>query len=130
VDVVKPNLRELGQLLGREVDREQAPEAAVGLLRSVRTVLLTLGAEGAYLVRGDPPVGRRCGLTDGELQNTVGCGDAFLAGWLRGEQVCAEPEEALCWAVAAGAASARSATTVGYALSDVRELIPRCEPLE
>ena len=41
----------------------------------------------------------------------------------------AAPADALCWAVAAGAASAMSDMTVGYSLSDVESLLPRCVPL-
>ncbi|MCK4376526.1 MAG: hypothetical protein KAX19_14415, partial [Candidatus Brocadiae bacterium] len=127
VDTLKPNLLELGECLGRPVGRSEALDAAGELLDRVRTVLLTLGAEGAFLVRRGTAVGRRCAVDRSRVRNTVGCGDAFLAGWLYGELVCAEPADALRWAVAAGAASALSETTVGYALADVRALLPRCE---
>lgn len=127
VDTLKPNLLELGECLGRPVGRNEALDAAGELLDRVRTVLLTLGAEGAFLVRRGTAVGRRCAVESSRVRNTVGCGDAFLAGWLYGEQVCADPADALRWAVAAGAASALSETTVGYTLADVRALLPRCE---
>ncbi len=129
VDTVKPNLEELGECLGRPVSRDGALAAAAELLDRVNTVLLTLGAEGAFLVRAGATVGRQCRLAESEVRNTVGCGDAFLAGWLRGEEMCEDPAEALCWAVAAGAASAMSETTVGYALADVERLLPRCSPI-
>jgi fructose-1-phosphate kinase PfkB-like protein len=129
VDALKPNLLELGQVLGREVPEEEGPAAAAGLLDRVRTVLLTLGGRGAWLIREGTAIGRSCSLAEGELRNTVGCGDAFLAGWLRGEQAADDPAVALCWAVAAGAASAMSETTVGYGLDDVRALLPRCTAL-
>jgi 1-phosphofructokinase len=129
VDALKPNLLELGECLGGAVERSEAPRAAERLLDRVGTVLLTLGAEGAFVIRRGLTVGRRCPVPGREVRNTVGCGDAFLAGWLRGEQLCDDPAEALCWAVAAGAASAVSETTVGYALADVEALLPRCEPV-
>jgi len=129
VDTLKPNLEELGECLGHPVTREGALVAARGLLDQVGTVLLTLGAEGALLVRPGLTVGACCPVDQSEVRNTVGCGDAFLAGWLRGEQVSAAPADALCWAVAAGAASAMSDMTVGYSLSDVESLLPRCVPL-
>ncbi|MFO8006803.1 MAG: 1-phosphofructokinase family hexose kinase [Candidatus Brocadiia bacterium] len=128
VATIKPNLTELRQLLDEEVSPEQAPGRARELLDRVGTVLLTLGAGGAYVVREDVEVGLRCPLPEAELGNTVGCGDAFLAGWLRGLELTETPEETLRWAVAAGAASAMSETTVGYTLEDVRRLLPRCEP--
>ena len=129
VRAVKPNLEELAECLGRPVPRSEALDAARELLGRVRTVLLTLGEEGAYLVDEQGALGRRCTLEAGELGNTVGCGDAFLAGWLRGRELGREPADALCWAVAAGAASAMSESTVGYTLADVEALLPRCEAL-
>ncbi|MFW6189274.1 MAG: 1-phosphofructokinase family hexose kinase [Planctomycetota bacterium] len=126
---VKPNLRELGQCLGREVERADAAAAARELLDRVQVVLLTLGEEGAYFVSEEATIGRRCPLTEEEVGNLVGCGDAFLAGWLRGRERGEGAEEALCWAVAAGAASAAGDSTVGYALEDVRRLLPRCQPI-
>jgi 1-phosphofructokinase len=129
VDTLKPNLEELGECLGRSVEVGEAAVAARRLLDRVGAVLLTLGAEGAFLVRPDLALGRRCRVPDAGVRNTVGCGDAFLAGWLRGRQVCADPAGALSWAVAAGAASAMAETTVGYTLADVQALLPRCEPI-
>jgi 1-phosphofructokinase len=126
VGTIKPNLEELAECLGRRVERAEAPDAARGLLGRVGTVLLTLGEEGAYVVTEREAVGRRCPLKEGELGNTVGCGDAFLAGWLRGRELGGSPAGSLCWAVAAGAASAMSETTVGYRLEDVRTLLERC----
>jgi len=127
VRTVKPNLEELAECLGRPLGRQEAPKAARELLENVQTVLLTLGDEGAYLVGEGLTLGRRCALKRGELRNTVGCGDAFLAGWLRGRELSDEPGEALRWAVAAGAASAMSESTVGYTLEDVQALLPRTE---
>jgi fructose-1-phosphate kinase PfkB-like protein len=96
------------------------------LLDRVKTVLLTLGEGGAWVVRRDASVFRACSLAEGDLRNTVGCGDAFLAGWLRGQEMSDDPGEALAWAVAAGAASAMSESTVGYTLAEVERLLPRC----
>ena len=127
VDTAKPNMLELAECLGRSIDRPDAPTAATGLLDRVGTVLLTLGEEGALRVGRDGVSGFRCPLAEGELGNTVGCGDAFLAGWLYGGRQSDDP---LRWAVAAGAASAMSDTTVGYDRAHVRALLSRCEPID
>lgn len=129
VDTLKPNLLELAECLGREVPAEEAPAAAAELLGHVRTVLVTLGAQGAWLVREGLAAGSRCRLREDEVRNVVGCGDAFLVGWLRAEQRAADPTEALRWAVAAGAACAMTEATVGYTLPEVEALLPRCERL-
>ena len=129
VDTIKPNLQELGQCLRREVEQEECPGVAARLLDRVDAVLLTLGAEGAYFLRAGERVGVRCRLESREVANTVGCGDAFLAGWLEGREHGKSPRSALAWAAAAGAASARGQTTVDYSRSDVEELLARCETL-
>ncbi len=133
VATLKPNLLELGQLLGQEIAEGDAVSAARGLFEqggALRTVLLTLGERGAWLITPEEAVGRRCALELNELRNTVGCGDAFLAGWLRGREVSDAPAEALEWAVAAGAASAAKETTVGYDLEDVERFLKSCRPIE
>ena len=129
VDAVKPNREELGHCLSREITESEAPQAAAELLESVKTVLLTLGAAGAYAVTGEGTVGYRCRLRDEELGNTVGAGDAFLAGWLHARASGAGVADALRTAVAAGEASASSEATVGYDAARVAELRRRCEPL-
>ncbi len=128
-DTVKPNLEELGECLGTELDAADGPDAARDLLDRTDTVLLTLGAEGAYLVRHDLTAGMRCTLRPDEVRNTVGAGDAFLAGWLKGLKCSDDAVGALHWAVATGAASAESDMTVGYRLADVSGLLERCECL-
>lgn len=130
VDTVKPNLTELGQCLGREVGQEDCLGAARELLGRVDTVLLTLGERGAWLAVEEAQIGARCRLEPGEVENTVGCGDAFLAGWLDAVDQGRSPREALRWAVCAGAASARGKTTVDYSREDVEELLGRCEDLQ
>jgi 1-phosphofructokinase len=130
LDAVKPNLTELGQCLGRKAEEEECVEAARELLGCVDTVLLTLGERGAWLVREDAQIGAQCRLDPGKVENTVGCGDAFLAGWLEAIEEGKSPREALRWAVCAGAASARGKTTVDYSRGDVEELLDRCEDLQ
>ena len=129
VHTVKPNLAELGECLGASLTAELAPARAAELLGKVDTVLLTLGASGAFVVREGSREGMVCRLDASQVANTVGCGDAFLAGWLHGLESSGSPRAALRWAVAAGAASARSTTTVGYTAAQVRELLPLCETI-
>jgi len=126
VHTVKPNLEELAQCLGTRVEASEAPARARDLLDKVDTVLLTLGADGAYVISKELEYGLRCNLPPERVCNTVGAGDAFLAGWLRRRELCDEPRHALRWAVAAGAACVASETAVGYALADVEALLDKC----
>jgi 1-phosphofructokinase len=89
----------------------------------VDRVVLTLGEKGAYLVTDEFQYGLRCPVADEALRNTVGAGDAFLAGWLAGcERAGGDLKEAFTWAVATGSASVKADTAVGYLRSAVEEL--------
>jgi len=129
VHTIKPNLLELAECLGERVEPDRAPDRASELLDRVDTVLLTLGADGAYVIREGQKYGQRCPISPQEVRNTVGAGDAFLAGWLRGCELSDDLAERLRWAVAAGAACVRSETSLGYSLGDVKGLLALCEPM-
>jgi 1-phosphofructokinase family hexose kinase len=94
--LVKPNLDELAELVGRRPHTlAEVVEAADAIRASgARAVLVSLGADGAVLVDAN-------GVTHGEAKvdrprNTVGAGDALLAGFLAGGL-----REALAYAAAA-----------------------------
>lgn len=81
-DLIKPNIHELEELLGRKLPRrEDVLGAARGLVeQGIDRVVVSMGADGALLVeRGravfakPPPV---------EVVSTVGAGDAMLSGVL------------------------------------------------
>jgi len=127
VHTVKPNLEELGHCVGDRVPRAEAAERAAELLDRVSTVLVTLGAEGAYVIARGLRLGMKCPLLSSEVRSAVGAGDAFLAGWLHGLEGGCDEGEALRWAVAAGAASVTAETTTGYTAEQVRRLLRRCE---
>ncbi|MBP0446112.1 1-phosphofructokinase [Roseomonas sp. SSH11] len=83
-DCIKPNGEELGALLGERIEGVADAVAAIGKVqaRGVRTVIVSLGAEGAVFAEGDKrvhAVGR-----PRVLRSTVGAGDAMVAGWLMG----------------------------------------------
>ena len=95
--LVKPNADELAELTGRPLSTigDVADAAATLVGRGVRTVLVSLGPDGAALVErelflhGVAPVPR--------VVNTVGAGDAFLAGYLsagRAARSVGEPADA------------------------------------
>ncbi|HEX4818319.1 MAG TPA: 1-phosphofructokinase [Nonomuraea sp.] len=102
--LVKPNLEELAEATGVPIRRLGDAVAAAGALRSAgaRTVLASLGADGAVLVEaggvwhGEAPVG--------EPRSSVGAGDAMLAGFLAGG---GHGPDALATALAWGAAAVR-----------------------
>ncbi len=119
-DLIKPNLEELSELVGRELTTfgdvlEAAKEVRAG---GAGNVLISLGADGAILLDGEgalhadtPPFTPR---------STVGAGDSLLAGFLfvAGDRM-GDREAALVEAVAWGAAAARLPGSRGPSSADL-----------
>jgi 1-phosphofructokinase len=101
-DVVKPNRHELAEAVGQSIATIGDAVEAAQLLRAkgARTVLASLGADGAILVDGT-------GATHAEARvdvprSAVGAGDALLAGFLAaGGAGVPALVEALAWGAAA-----------------------------
>ena len=120
--LIKPNHHELGQLYGAELHTRQdvIPYGKQLQNRGFRNVLISLAGEGAVLLTEDGQVV----LTEapkGNLQNSVGAGDAMVAGFVAGWLDKKEYEWAFRMAVASGSASAFSK---GFATkSEIMELL-------
>ncbi|MCP4451531.1 MAG: hypothetical protein GY809_08720 [Planctomycetes bacterium] len=81
--LIKPNVDELGELLGIKI-----PNRTSSLIKAARTlndrvpvVLISRGKLGAILVTQDQAWQGQC-LDQGQVISTVGCGDTLLAGFL------------------------------------------------
>jgi len=126
--LLKPNHIELGDLVGRRLQTigETLEAARLLLGRGVEQILVSLGADGALLVSGetevygqaDPPV----------VRNTVGAGDALLAGYLAGG---ASGSESLSTAFGWACAAVRSEQTAmerptddDFAAVQIHDVIP------
>ena len=121
VDVLLPNAVEACRIARRDDD----PEAAARALAAQATVVaVKLGADGALAVEpgGGESARAETTLTEVELVDAVGAGDAFdaglLAGLLRGDAL----GEALAFACACGTLSMRAAggTTAQATLAEAR----------
>jgi 1-phosphofructokinase family hexose kinase len=105
-DMIKPNEDEAARLLGwpSEEIRENPERALAAMKDMARIVLLTLGADGAWLEVGDqvwhavPP--------KIEAKSTIGSGDSLLAGVLYAHEQGNDWGECLRLGVACGAATA------------------------
>jgi len=110
--LVKPNREELGELAGRPVETDlQMREAAESLLERIELVVVTLGPEGACLFTRTGAWRATPHLDPAEIVNTVGCGDALLAGFVYAHARGGAPEECLRHGVALGSAAALKART-------------------
>lgn len=114
-DLIKPNLEEFQELVARPTRTvREALEACRWLQEAgVGTVLLSMGDRGALLVGADSVLYGFAAVSD--VRNTVGAGDALLAGFLAAED---PPEERLRRALAWSAAAVRSSTTAMAPLTD------------
>lgn len=123
-DVIKPNVAEAEELLGRRLSRTEeiidgAREIAA---RGVRIVIVSMGADGAVCFDGGKVF--RVTVPKVERKSTVGSGDSFVAGvaiaLARGDGLI----EGLRLGTAAGAATARSTGTSLARADDVSVLLP------
>lgn len=93
-DIIKPNLYELSLLLKREVNEETLLQDIDELLKVSHSVLISLGANGA--IYSDSKCTLRLSQKPIQAVNTIGCGDAMLAGFIGEFQKSHSAAAALC----------------------------------
>lgn len=123
--LVKPNHHELGELFGRELRTEEEIVFCAKKLRELGAVnvLVSMAGDGAILVDAEGAVHCRRAYA-GQVRNSVGAGDAMVAGFLAGLEQGGY-EEALRLGTAAGGATAFSD---GLASGEaIRDLLQKCE---
>lgn len=118
-DVVKPNVDELSELVGRALDTPGAVlEAARSLLdRGVRRVVVSMGSSGAVFVDGGESLLARPPQV--KVRSTVGAGDAMVAGIVAATLDDLPLEEVARMATACGALAV---TRIGAGIEDLAEL--------
>ncbi|CAA9529922.1 MAG: 1-phosphofructokinase [uncultured Thermomicrobiales bacterium] len=128
-DLIAPNRNELAGLLDRAVDTgvdDLITAASADLIGPVLAedalVLLSLGPAGAVLIGHRGAFRAEAPAVD--VVNTVGCGDALLAGFLDARARGAVDTGALADAVAVGTAAALRAEIGAVSLADVARLRP------
>lgn len=123
VYLLKPNMRELGQLAGHEIEDESGQEAAAQALvedGSAEVVVVSLGAAGALLVTAEEVTRVRAPTVP--IVSKIGAGDSMVAGIVlslaRGETV----QEAARFGVAAGSAAVMTPGTELCRREDTEQL--------
>jgi len=121
--LLKPSLRELQDLVGREIgnplEQEKAAREVIDQGRC-QIVVLSLGAEGALLVTTEEC--ERFSAVAVDARSTVGAGDSMLAGIVLGLSRGLPLREAVCFGLAAGAAALLGSGTELCRRSDVEHL--------
>lgn len=79
-DLIKPNLYELSLLLKREIHKNTIKNDLKEILQYTKSVLLSMGADGAIYCNKHTAL--RLIQQELSVVNTVGCGDALLAGFI------------------------------------------------
>ena len=129
IHTLKPNCMEAALLSGVNLDDlENLPKAADKLLElGVHRLFISLGAHGVYAAMGD----RRLLLPNlpGNMVNTTGCGDAFMAALAWAYLEGCDLEQTALAGLAAGAIAMESAETINPQMSAqaLTERMRNCE---
>ncbi len=117
IHTLKPNRLEAELLTGMKLEtREDAARAAEKLLgMGVYRVFISLGADGVYAAMGED--GLWLPNAPGEMVNTTGCGDAFMAALVWAYLEGMNLEETARAGLAAGAIAMASRETINPAMS-------------
>ena len=122
VDLVKPNLEELQETLGREFkDKEDLLAGCRELLdRGAKVVLLSLGKDGAVITDGSKNY--FCRSINVAVNSTVGAGDGMVAAAATMLQKGADLPDILRAGVAAGTATVTTFDTISFTKSKYEEI--------
>lgn len=122
VDLVKPNLEELQETLGREFkDKKDMLAGCRELLdRGAKVVLLSLGKDGAVITDGSKNY--FCRSINVAVNSTVGAGDGMVAAAATMLQKGADLPDILRAGVAAGTATVTTFDTISFTKSKYEEI--------
>ncbi|MEH6445638.1 MAG: 1-phosphofructokinase family hexose kinase [Oceanospirillaceae bacterium] len=103
--LIKPNLRELEELVGRSLDQQSAQEAALDLVRNgaAQNIVVSMGAAGAFLANHEG--GLFIPAEPIAVQSAVGAGDSFVGAMAYSLAAGNSVENAFRFGVAAGGAA-------------------------
>ncbi len=123
VDLVKPNLEELENTIGRKLrSRSEMLSGCHELLdRGAKSVLLSLGQNGAIITDGTKNY--YCKSINVAVNSTVGAGDAMVAAAANMMQQGADLKDILRAGVAAGTAAVTTFGTISFAKEKYEEIL-------
>ncbi|AFM43013.1 fructose-1-phosphate kinase [Desulfosporosinus acidiphilus SJ4] len=124
-DVIKPNVDELSQLMGRPLEQEADVLKAIDELiaSGISEVVVSLGEKGS--LAADSAQRLLVRSPDVQVRSTVGAGDALVAGLVLAEAKGMTLEEQVRWGTAVAAASVAQPGTQAGPLEDVLTLLPK-----
>lgn len=123
VYLLKPNLRELSQLSGKEsLDNDLVDDAAKELISKGKceVVVVSMGAQGAYLVTKDITEHVQAPLV--KRLSTVGAGDSMVAGMIHALSTGTDLREMVRMGIACGTAATMNPGTELFKKEDAQRL--------
>ena len=123
VDLVKPNMEELENTLGRRISsKEDLLEGCYDLLdRGAKCVMLSLGKQGAIITDGSNSY--HCKSINVAVNSTVGAGEGMVAAAALQMEQGAPLEEILRAGVAAGTATVMTVDQVSFAKETYNDVL-------
>lgn len=126
--LIKPNRVELAALTGlRTETAEEVMKAIAAVPGKIDQVLASVGADGCYLAEGGRIVRARMRKLPKKVTNTVGCGDALLAGLLAAKARGYDSLSAVGYAVAVATSACFQLQAGDIDAVEVEALVPRVE---
>lgn len=126
--LLKPNLRELRHLTGRELkNEEEQEEAAQELINEgiCEILVLSMGAAGALLVTADQQQLFRTPTV--HVESRIGAGDSMLAGIITGLKRQMALQDAVMYGIAAGTAAVMTPGTELCKRDEVESIFSRLQ---
>jgi len=128
--IIKPNLWELERATGEKV---KDGEKLIGVIKdlfgkNIEIVILTLGEKGAIIFKKGKILYGKAEKV--KVKSTVGCGDAFVAGFLYNFKRGKKMSECLSLAVACGTAKAKEEGTKMPEKEDVLKIMKKVKVKE
>ncbi|MEI8348973.1 MAG: 1-phosphofructokinase family hexose kinase [Candidatus Omnitrophota bacterium] len=123
--MVKPNIEEAGYIVGEKLTTlSKIKKAARSIAeQGVQIVLITMGSRGALAYNGKEVIYAAPGALT--CVNHVGCGDAFLAGFISSHKSRLSFKDSLRRAVAVGSASALTKQPGDFRMNDAKEIFAK-----
>jgi 1-phosphofructokinase len=105
--LIKPNIHELSELVGRNLTSEEVPQVGEQLISDygITYILVSLGEEGACLVSPTGVIKKKFTKAGQKVISTVGAGDCLLASFMYKMSEGVGVEECLEYGVCCGAAN-------------------------
>lgn len=128
--LIKPNLKEIENAFGIRIKNFQDLKTISEFIfkKGVSIILLTLGKKGAILIKKDKIYYAK--TPEVSFKSSIGCGDAFLSGFLYKYKREEEIENCLRFAGACGSAKAEEEGTKMPELKNVLKILPHVKICE